>query len=109
MKTIIHSNGSKWYGEKPDSINKLIQVLETETIEEHFFQKFSVKAEHGKLNWFNHCPIREENGITYFFGNFERVSHVFNIETTSKHLIQRLSEAIKANAGWKLYYQKNLL
>lgn len=38
--THIESNGSKWAGQKPDSISKLIQVLKTNIIESRFFAKY---------------------------------------------------------------------
>jgi len=100
MTTII-SNGSKWNGQKPDSISKLLEVLKDNTIEEMFFGKSIIPHSEGKK--FVSCPIRKEKGIYYFFGNFEEVSHVFNIETTDKGLISKLRDAIMNNAGWKKY------
>lgn len=105
-ETTIHSNGSKWYGQEPDSIKKLIEVLKANTIEESFFTHFK---HDGKQ--YQHCPI--DNSINgenvIFFGNFEEVSHVFRITTNDPQIIEKLSKAIKENKGWKKYYAKNLI
>jgi len=106
--TNIISNGSKWYGEEPDSIEKLLEVLQKETIEETFFQKWVEAPNSPNPITHNFCPInKKENGFYVFFGDFEGVSHVFNIETNDPSIIKNLSEAIKSNKGWALYYRKN--
>ena len=102
MKTIIHSNGSKWNGQKPDTIDQLIEVLKTETIEEHFFFKFKKRFGDGTFEWVVGCPIDKIGKNEYrFFGNFERLSHVFRIDTTDKAVIAKLKTAIVNNPGWK--------
>ncbi|MEX0313442.1 MAG: hypothetical protein AB3N18_04635 [Allomuricauda sp.] len=119
MKTIIHSNGSKWAGESPDSIDKLIELLKVYTIEERFFHQYTDQIMQGEI-WIdvkrNLCPISiDDDGIIYqkgmhvFFGNFEEVSHVFRIETNNPDLIESLTNAIKCNKGWKKYYDKHLV
>ena len=128
MKTIIHSNGSKWSGEAPDSIERLIEILKEYTIEERFFHKFGVnknnELDHNDIpyKWKNLCPIDTdyknsvfphfkdtiEDGTCLFFGNFLEISHVFRIETNDPEIIEKLSTAIKANKGWIMYYDKNL-
>ena len=35
----IISLGSKWKGEEPDTIDKLLEILKTNTIEERFFSE----------------------------------------------------------------------
>lgn len=120
-KTTIHSNGSKWAGEAPDTIEKLIEVLKENTIEERFFDKWE-KDRHEKPSiWKNLCPISinepskgegfygDPEGSTIFFGNFEEISHVFRIATNDPTIIEKLTPAIKANRGWELYYEKNLV
>lgn len=109
QNTIIHSNGSKWAGEEPDSIEKLIEVLKDNTIEERFFHSFSqFEGEKGRV-WYQMCPISiNDDGSIQFFGNFEEVSHVFRIDTTDAELIKKLSKAIKENSGWLKYRDKNL-
>lgn len=121
IKTTIHSNGSKWAGEQPDSIEKLIEVLKTATIEERFFHKWEKKNHQAPSIWKNICPISinepsknegfygDPEGHTIFFGNFEEISHVFRIATNDKKLIKKLTKAIKANKGWLKYYDKNLV
>ena len=120
ITTNIISNGSKWAGQEPDSIDDLIKVLEEYTIEERFFTKYVVDRE-GKYTYKNLCPIDAEykdhvfpafrdtieEGTYRFLGNFEEVSHVFNIETNDKEVIDKLVKAIKANKGWIKYYEKN--
>jgi len=39
-QTTIVSNGSKWGGQQPDNIEKLLEVLKYNTIESRFFYKF---------------------------------------------------------------------
>lgn len=99
MTTII-SNGSKWGGERPDTIAKLITVLSSHKLEERFFRK--CWGNHNK-KWFVLCPISKKDGVYQFLGNFEAISHVFNIETTDKKVILKLKTAIVNNIGWKEY------
>lgn len=125
----IISLGSKWKGQEKDSIDRLLELLKTHTIEERFFSKYGLNKE-GNLDynkesiveWRNICPINDNykneirkgeyrdslpDGVYNFFGNFEEFSFVFNIVTDDKELIEKLVPAIKANKGWKLYYNKN--
>lgn len=105
--TFIASNGSKWAGEQPDTIDKLIEVLKTETIEERFFESYLIDKSNERANF---CPIRKgEDGYSRFFGNFEGLSHVFDISTNNAAIAMRLTNAIKKNAGWAKYYEKNLV
>jgi hypothetical protein len=77
----IISNGSKWDGESPDSVETLISVLETETLDPGFeiFGKF--------VSWTG-------TGLRAL-GNFLTVSHVFNIEGSLEEMLP-LARAIKA-------------
>ena len=110
-KTIINSNGSKWAGESPDSINKLIEVLKIETIEERFFHKYRTNKNSIKKNpiYLNFCPIKKTKEGFRFFGNFEKLSHVFDIETNDPKVIKKLSQVIINNNGWIKYYSKHLI
>jgi len=108
-QTVIHSNGSKWAGEDKNTIEQLVEILKTETIEERFFSQYSVRVSPLNIKLHNHCPISDYNGLVRFFGNFETLSHVFRIDTNDKELINKLSKAIRENEGWKKYYSKNLL
>jgi len=112
MFTIIYSNGSKWNGQDPDSIDKLIEILSSHIIEESFFTSYRSNPYESEkpAEYANLCPIKKnEEGNTIFFGNFEELSHVFRIETNDQDVINKLSTAIKNNKGWKLYYEKNLV
>jgi hypothetical protein len=103
--TEIISNGSKWAGEKPDSIKHLVKVLSSHVIEDRFFFKFKEKHDKGKFEWVVLCPITKdkETGCYHFFGNFEDLSHVFNIKTDDQKVIKMLKTAIMNNEGWKKY------
>ncbi len=96
--TEIQSNGSKWYGQEPDTIDELLEVLKTETIEDRFFSK-TYYSHHDK--WLTRCPISKEGDIYHFFGNFEQLSHVFNIRTNDPVIIDKLKNAIMNNEGYK--------
>lgn len=88
--------------EQFDSIDHLIQILKGHAIEKRFFGKFRQRfVEKPKV--FVICPISKENGRYVFFGNFEDVSHVFNICTDDPKVIARLRSAIMNNKGWKQY------
>ena len=83
MGTTIISNGSKWLGEPPDPIEKLLEVL----------------ASHPLNRVFERCGnfIGPSAGGTRFWGNFEGLSHVFDIETDDPDVIGRLTAAIREN------------
>ena len=77
MTTIINSNGSKWAGQEPDTIETLLDVL----------------AHHPLDNTFE--PFFEDGR---FFGNFRNLSHVFSIDTDDADVIAQLNSAIKSAA-----------
>lgn len=82
MTTRIISNGSKWAGEKPDSVAKLLRVLASEPLDRcHEGDFITAIGRGGRM----------------FFGNFFRVSHVFQIETTDAAVINKLTAAISEN------------
>jgi hypothetical protein len=110
MKTTIHSNGSKWNGQEPDSIDFLInERLNKYTIEERFFSFYEETTKEKGKTKVNFCPITEKETHVNFFGNFEEYSHVFRIDTDDPEIIKKLTQAIKNNKGWLKYYNKNLL
>ena len=111
-KTEILSNGSKWAGESPDSIEKLIEVLNAETIEESFFVKYCTnRHSKAKAEYTNFCPISktDDGKYSHFFGNFENLSHVFRINSNENNVVESLTNAILNNKGWAKYYKKNLV
>jgi len=123
--TWIKSNGSKWAGESVDDLDKLIEVLETEKLERRcfgIFEKEEKTADGTKVvRRYSRNPINENprwlapwdnlwpEGTVIFGGNFENVSHVFNITTNEPSVIQVLTEKIKANPGWKEYYHLSVI
>lgn len=44
-----------------------------------------------------------EAGVTRFWGNFSRVSHVFQIDTDESEVVARLTAAIRANQATSAY------
>jgi len=110
----INSNGSKWYGEQPDSIDKLIEVLGQHTLDPRF-------EKHGNFIYKPYHAKRDEQGefvddldkpifpdhpdAVNIWGNFLEVSHVFNIHTDEPVVIDRLSAAIRANQATPAYQQ----
>lgn len=80
---VIHSNGSKWAGEMPDSIEMLCEVLQQHPLDRTF---------EGYGNFYEF-----DKGIAYFFGNFFTLSHVFQIETDDAQTIARLTGLIDEN------------
>ena len=123
--TWVQANGSKWAGEPVDDLDKLIEVLETEKLEKSFFGIFEKREKTADgtviVSRWSRTPINENprwlapwdnlwpKGTVKFHGNFERVSHVFNITTNEPSVIQVLTEKIKANPGWKEYYHLSVI
>ena len=92
MTTDIRSNGSRWAGEEPDTIESLLKTLAQEPLDRKFeafgnFVTFEAELLDGS----------RMTGMTSFFGNFYTVSHVFNIDTDDEAIIKPLTKAIKAN------------
>lgn len=85
MGTEIISNGSKWAGQAPDTVEQLLTVLATQPLDSTFedYGNFITRSRIGRT-------------VSYF-GNFRNVSHVFNIRTDDPSVIRRLSRAIRAN------------
>lgn len=84
VSTTIISNGSKWAGQSPDTIDTLIAVLQRETLDPSF-------ERHGNF------AMEMESDYVLFFGNFLTVSHVFNITSSDPDVIIRLRKAIREN------------
>jgi len=90
--TTIHSNGSKWAGEEPNSLETLFENLERYTLD-------SVFEDYGN---FAHMVA----GRAYFFGNFADLSGVFRLDTNDPALIKRLTKAIRANQATPRYAEE---
>ena len=101
--TIIHSNGSKWFGEKPDSIEKLLEVLSEKTLAWHIIEKDPKKVINPAkgILMATDQPMYPNQNVTCFFGNFIDLSHVFNIDTNDEDVVKKLTAAIKKNKGYK--------
>lgn len=91
MTTTIHANGSKWLGQEPDSIEKLFERLENNTLDPTFEDYGNFAKNRGA-------------GVVHFWGNFHDVSAVFDIETDDPELVQSLIAAIKANQDTQAYH-----
>jgi len=104
MKTTIISNGSKWLGEDPDSIEKLIDVLEKNPLDPTFekYGNFITELDQPGA-WEEPEKHKEFTGVVGFFGNFHTISHVFNIRTNDKDIIKRLTTAIRKNQKTDAY------
>ncbi len=95
MITEILSNGSKWSGQEPDSIDQLIEVLKTNDLDLRSFAAFgfiSFEEDNGYMG-----RDFEEHNIR-IHGNFVKLSHVFNIKGVYRDL-QPLINAIESNIG----------
>jgi hypothetical protein len=99
----IISNGSKWYGEKPDSIEILKEVLKTQTLDPTFenFGNFI----NNNPRWTNKEAQELYKGCSTIFGNFKTYSHVFNIITNDRELITELQELINKNKNTLVYQE----
>lgn len=83
-QTTIHSNGSKFAGQEPDSIDDLLEVLAAHPLDARRFPR----------------PIRCAVGgspLVEFHGNFTGLSHVFRIVTDDPVVIGRLAQAVATN------------
>ena len=94
--TTIHSNGSKWAGEEPDTVATLLMVLAKHPLDRRFEAYGNFVQKNPRLA---NGPGRlsEDPETRLFWGNFFTVSHVFRIETTDRELIGRLTLAIRKN------------
>jgi hypothetical protein len=92
----IQSNGSKWHGQQPDTIEKLLEVLENHPLDTEMFPNGHYTVTNKE--YFIH-PNRCQHliGSTHFRGNFVTLSHVFSIYTDEAEVIQKLTEAIDRN------------
>lgn len=99
----IDSNGSKWYGQQPDTIDDLLQVLKEYPLDETFEgygnfiteitpEYMAEQNRHGFMKGKDYLI-----GCTRFFGNFATLSHVFNITTDEPESVKALTEAIRVN------------
>lgn len=108
-KTIIHSNGSRWAGEKDASIEELFAILAEYPLRRDLEACGDFIVEGPICVWQNGYdeetgyPLYIESdeqpyaGMTSFWGNFYNLSHVFNISSNDPAVIATLTAAIRAN------------
>lgn len=103
----IRSNGSKWYGQTPDTIEQLLEVLKTYTLDPTF-------EKYGNFIY-PYVPYRGWNdknqvykGCTLISGNFYTLSHVFSIITDDLVLMERITAAIRDNQQTEDYQQAKI-
>lgn len=91
----INSNGSKWYGQEPDPIEVLFQVLENNTLDPTFekYGDFVNRNPH----WLKKEAAEKYKGCTVISGNFATLSHVFNIITDDEELIRNFEVLVNNN------------
>jgi len=83
--TTIDSNGSKWYGEEPDSVPVLLDLLAREPLDPTF-EEFG--------NFIR--PAEDQPGVTRFAGGLWLRAHVFRIDTDDPEIVRALTDAIRA-------------
>ena len=84
--TLIESNGSKWMGQKPDTLDDLCNVMSEHRLIDHFEPGFEPIDHH---QWYR------QRGMIRFHGNFEALSHVFSIDTNDPETIKTLKDHLE--------------
>lgn len=101
MTTVINSNGSRWYGQEPATVEELIEVLGQEPLDRTFERFGGFISDISTVEAWGRPVVpeqfRTEPHTIRFFGNFLKLSHVFNIDTNDPDVIDRLTKAIQAN------------
>lgn len=99
----IISNGSKWVGQSPDTIDTLLEVLSKHTLDPRF-ERYGdfVRADTPDI-YIRDGHSQVIPGAVRFFGNFIDISHVFNIRTDETVIIKALTDAIAANKQTQAY------
>ena len=99
-KTNIMFNGSKWAGQPPDTLEKLLEVLATEPLDPRY-KRFNAPVFSGDY------PLgmsQDLEGFTHHFhGNFYRISHAFSVFTNDDSVIAALTEACEKNIASDAY------
>lgn len=85
---VVTSNGSKWYGEQPDSPEQLLQVLAENPLDPTF-------ELYGNF-------VFDEGERVRVWGNFLELSHAFDLHGPRKQM-QPLIDAIRANQATPNY------
>lgn len=100
----IVSNGSKWFGEEPDTLGVLFGVLKNHPLDRSFEKYGNFIYVPREWAYGEHREIvaagliyPENLNMRHIFGNFFALSHVFNIATDELELILKFSLAIEEN------------
>ena len=86
---IILSNGSKWLGQEPDTVEDLLVVMQNHELEDWSSFDLVTKEPHKEFR---------------AFGNFIAVSHVFRIDGSLDEMLP-IARAMKENR--RKYYRSN--
>ena len=102
----IISNGSKWLGQEPDSIEVLVETLKQYALDPVF-------EEYGNFVCHNPRWIKKESneiykGCTKIHGNFYTLSHTFDIITNDEEIIEQLETLIRNNLQTEAYKQAKI-
>lgn len=98
----IQHNGSKWYGQVPDSIEELLTMLATHPLDRTFedYGNFINLATPDRYEHYDRSVKAKEwcqAGCTHFNGNFATYSHAFSVYTNEPAIVDALTTAIRAN------------
>ena len=95
----ILSNGSRWAGEEPDSIENLLEVLREHPLDRSFehYGNFVDTSPLWGPDGTSPNPYPDNPGVVVYSGNFSNLSHGFNIHTDEPEVIALLTDAIRAN------------
>jgi hypothetical protein len=101
----IKSNGSKWMGEEPDTVDVLLWVLAENQLDP-VFAPFISDADAPGYWCHDLNPYGGIKGVVHFFGNFARLSHVFSVFTNNPFVVTKLRKSIKENLAkeWPVVY-----
>lgn len=100
-KTHILSNDARHYGFVPDTIDTLIEKLNTYSLDPTFENYGNFVTQFNPKRWTD--DNEKYRGLTCFFGNFHTYSSVFRVYTNDPIVIDRLTQAIRSNQLTEAY------
>lgn len=107
MLEIISNGRSKnvpvWVNDKPATIEDLIEVLKNYTLDP-MFEKYGNFINYNPQWIITEAKDKYKNCVK-IFGNFQNISHGFNIITDDKNIINSLEIVIKNNIQSKEYQE----
>lgn len=111
----VISNGSRWMGEEPATVEELLEVMARTPLDPRFEDyggfigdtrgaKPAGYNAAGKRCYIDTGPIYPEHPqAVRFWGNFFELSHVFEIDTDDPETIEKITRAIRANQSTPAY------